>query len=85
MKKEKDFSASSGYLAMFIVFLLIVPPVFGIIFLKMLWLLVPIAIGLISFPGFVIVNPNESSVLVLFGDYKGTIRANGFWWVNPFM
>ena len=35
-------------------------------------------------PGFVIVNPNESSVLVLFGAYKGTIRENGFWWVNPF-
>ena len=35
-------------------------------------------------PGFVIVNPNESSVLILFGAYKGTIRNNGFWWVNPF-
>ncbi len=34
--------------------------------------------------GFVIVNPNESSVLVLFGAYKGTIKDNGFWWVNPF-
>ena len=23
-------------------------------------------------------------MLVLFGAYKGTIRENGFWWVNPF-
>ncbi len=45
-------------------------------------------IGFISIPfiapGFVIVNPNESSVLILFGKYKGTIKVNGFFWVNPF-
>jgi regulator of protease activity HflC (stomatin/prohibitin superfamily) len=34
--------------------------------------------------GFVIINPNESSVLILFGAYKGTIKKNGFFWVNPF-
>jgi regulator of protease activity HflC (stomatin/prohibitin superfamily) len=31
-----------------------------------------------------IVNPNESSVLVLFGDYVGTVMDNGFYWINPF-
>jgi regulator of protease activity HflC (stomatin/prohibitin superfamily) len=35
--------------------------------------------------GFFIVNPNESMVLTLFGMYKGTVRDNGFFWVNPFM
>jgi regulator of protease activity HflC (stomatin/prohibitin superfamily) len=34
--------------------------------------------------GLMVVNPNESSVLVLFGEYKGTIKDNGFFWVNPF-
>jgi regulator of protease activity HflC (stomatin/prohibitin superfamily) len=34
--------------------------------------------------GFVIINPNESRVLVLFGTYKGTIKTSGFYWVNPF-
>jgi len=34
--------------------------------------------------GFVIINPNEASVLVLFGTYKGTIKESGFHWVNPF-
>jgi regulator of protease activity HflC (stomatin/prohibitin superfamily) len=34
--------------------------------------------------GFTVVNPNESCVLVLFGAYKGTIKKNGFFWVNPF-
>ncbi len=39
------------------------------------------AIGL---PGFFVVNPNQSVVLVLFGKYRGTVKANGFFWVNPF-
>ena len=84
MKNEKEFSAISGYIAMLVIFLLIVLPVLGIIFFKMIWLIAFVIISLIGIPGFVIVNPNESSVLVLFGNYKGTIRTNGFWWTNPF-
>jgi len=84
MNKEKVYSAFSGYLALLIVILLIVPSVLGIIMAKMIWLIAFIVIGVFMIPGFVIVNPNESSVLVLFGAYKGTIRKNGFWWVNPF-
>ena len=34
--------------------------------------------------GFLVLQPNESGVLVLFGKYKGTVKTNGFWWVNPF-
>lgn len=35
-------------------------------------------------PGFFIVNPNYSCVLLLFGAYKGTVKQNGFFWVIPF-
>lgn len=42
--------------------------------------LVAVLIG----PGFFVVNPNDSRVLVLFGTYKGTVKKNGFWWANPF-
>jgi regulator of protease activity HflC (stomatin/prohibitin superfamily) len=42
------------------------------------------AVSILILPGFLIVNPNESSVLVLFGRYQGTIKTNGFFWVNPF-
>jgi regulator of protease activity HflC (stomatin/prohibitin superfamily) len=35
--------------------------------------------------GFITVKPNEAKVLVLFGAYKGTTRAEGFHWVNPFL
>lgn len=34
--------------------------------------------------GFFIVNPNESKVLVLLGNYKGTVRQSGLHWANPF-
>jgi regulator of protease activity HflC (stomatin/prohibitin superfamily) len=30
-------------------------------------------------------QPNEARVLILFGEYKGTVRESGFWWTNPFM
>jgi regulator of protease activity HflC (stomatin/prohibitin superfamily) len=35
--------------------------------------------------GFFLVNPNEGQVLQLFGDYKGTVRANGLRWANPLL
>ncbi len=35
--------------------------------------------------GFFIVNPNSAALLVLFGSYKGTVKENGFFWVNPLM
>ena len=34
--------------------------------------------------GFLILPPNEAGVLILFGKYTGTVKDNGFWWVNPF-
>jgi regulator of protease activity HflC (stomatin/prohibitin superfamily) len=34
--------------------------------------------------GFFTLQPNEARVLVLFGDYRGTVRTSGFHWANPF-
>ena len=35
-------------------------------------------------PGFVVVQPNDSRVLILFGRYVGTLTEARLWWVNPF-
>jgi regulator of protease activity HflC (stomatin/prohibitin superfamily) len=35
--------------------------------------------------GYFINNPNESKVLILFGEYKGTVKDYGFFWANPFL
>jgi regulator of protease activity HflC (stomatin/prohibitin superfamily) len=45
-------------------------------------LLLPVLI--ICLTGFFTLQPNEARVLVLFGDYKGTVRTSGFHWGNPF-
>ncbi|MGN0165663.1 MAG: SPFH domain-containing protein [Lachnospiraceae bacterium] len=43
-----------------------------------------ICISWIPFPGFKIIKPQEALVLTLFGKYVGTLKEEGFYWVNPF-
>lgn len=45
---------------------------------------VAVLLGIISLFGQFIVQPNEARVLLLFGDYRGTVRQSGFHWTNPF-
>jgi regulator of protease activity HflC (stomatin/prohibitin superfamily) len=40
--------------------------------------------GWIPLPGLKVLKPQEALVLTLFGKYVGTIRGDGFFWVNPF-
>lgn len=41
-------------------------------------------LNLIFWAGFMQIEPNEARVMVFFGKYEGTIKDNGFFWVNPF-
>jgi SPFH domain / Band 7 family len=43
-----------------------------------------IILAILLLPGFVILQPNESLVCLLFGSYVGTEHRPGFWWVNSF-
>ena len=43
-----------------------------------------LVLAVVGSVGFFTLQPNESRVLVLFGDYKGTVRKEGFHWGNPF-
>lgn len=47
--------------------------------------LVVLAVAILFLFGFCIVQPNQSAVLILFGNYKGSIKANGFWWTHPLL
>ena len=81
---EKHYSGQSG--AVFLLVLLAILGASVLLFATLLPLfgaLLAVA-ALFILPGFTVVNPNESVVLVLFGSYKGTLRKNGFYWVNPF-
>lgn len=42
------------------------------------------AIGWIMFLGLKVLKPQEALVLTLFGNYKGTLKGEGFYFVNPF-
>lgn len=35
-------------------------------------------------PGYFTVQPNKARVITFFGRYVGTVRDEGFWWMNPF-
>ena len=42
-------------------------------------------VTMLGLGGFFVVNPNEAVALLLFGNYKGTTRQDGFHWANPFL
>ena len=55
------------------------------------WMVLPGLIGLASatvamvcFGGLKVLKPQEALVLTLFGKYVGTLKGEGFYWVNPF-
>ena len=52
------------------------------------WLIIPSILlflaSLLAAIGFMAIEPNGSRVLLLFGEYKGTVKETGFFWVNPF-
>ena len=84
MKEEKIIVPANGYLMLFVFLILFFGGVFGIILMRNPWALLLIVSGVFLAPGFIMVQPNESRVLLLFGEYIGTVKKNGFFWVNPF-
>ncbi len=44
-----------------------------------------VIVVVILWAGLLSVQPNQARVLTLFGEYKGTVKTPGLWWVNPFM
>ncbi|MBB2148978.1 SPFH domain-containing protein [Pedobacter gandavensis] len=84
MYQEKIITPPSGYLT-FVLFLALLGG--GIYALAIEQFTIgSIALGLnfiLVLPGLIINNPNESKVLTLFGKYVGTVKSDGFFWVNP--
>lgn len=89
MEKEKLDSTSTGYIGLVILLAFLAAGILMLaVFNQYLFGIIAGPVFLIAFVftslGFLVINPNESSVLVLFGEYKGTLKRNGFYWVNPF-
>ena len=48
-------------------------------------LITSIVCAVLMLCGYIMLEPNESRVLLFFGNYRGTFYDTGFWWINPFM
>ncbi|MEM8672060.1 MAG: SPFH domain-containing protein [Planctomycetota bacterium] len=46
--------------------------------------IIAMPVGLLGLCGLIAIQPNCSRVLLLFGEYRGTVKESGFFWVNPF-
>ncbi|MDD3645653.1 MAG: SPFH domain-containing protein, partial [Bacteroidales bacterium] len=81
---EKVRNATSGYLMVLVVFLTLLVGLAGIVLFKSPIFILIILVAVLLSIGFTVVNPNKAVVMTLFGAYSGTIKTNGFFWVNPF-
>ncbi len=83
--KETIKTPISAYFILPLHLILIAAAIASITILKQVALFIPLTILCIFLlRGYFIVNPNESKVLILFGDYVGTVKKYGFFWANPF-
>lgn len=90
--KEFEFGGMvlNGFLMLFVQLILL-----PLIAVCSVWLLeepvswvvfsVTILLFLICLGGFMIVEPNETRVIMFFGEYCGTFKRVGYVWINPFM
>ena len=83
MTEEKIINVPNGYFMLFLSLALVGGGFYGFIKIDIVFI-VAVLIGIFLLPGFFLVNPNTAKVLLLFGKYVGTVKANGFFWANPF-
>lgn len=83
MSEEKTISPINGYFMLFIFIILFFGGIAMVLNTGSPWFGFAILLGFVLAFGLVLVNPNSSRVLLLFGRYVGTIKKNGLFWVNP--
>lgn len=84
MYTEKIIKPPSGYLTLVLFLVLLAGGIFALTQESYVVGSITLVFDFILvLPGLIIVNPNESKVLTLFGKYVGTVKSDGFFWVNP--
>lgn len=95
--EEKTLKAASGMAVLILSILLYIAATLGLIFgsammehhtgggpalmiVSIIWL----CVGWLPWPGLKVIKPQEALVLTLFGKYVGTLKGDGFYFVNPF-
>ncbi|MFK7936277.1 MAG: SPFH domain-containing protein, partial [Saprospiraceae bacterium] len=82
--QEQENNPIPGYPMFALLLAVIVGVIFSVVNELVPFIILGTIAALFLAKGFFFVNPNDSKVLVLFGDYKGTVKKNGFFWTNPF-
>ncbi len=83
--EEVQFKSSSGYAALFFMFLSLVAIPFFIFARAPVFIILAVILFLFLMKGIYMLQPNQSALLMLFGDYRGTDYSTGLRWANPFM
>jgi len=84
MEAEKIIKPANGYLMLVVFLILFGGGITMAIMQEEPLYIIPIVIGFVMLFGFILVNPNTSKVILLFGKYVGTVKQNGLYWANPF-
>lgn len=84
MKTEKLVKPSSGYAWLFLLLAAAGLIIYAGIATALYGLIAVSVIPFVMMAGLIVIDPNESRVLILFGEYRGTVKENGFYFVNPF-
>jgi regulator of protease activity HflC (stomatin/prohibitin superfamily) len=88
---ERPYDARPGWGPLFLCLaaIIAVPVLFvgAVAAAEPLWLILAAVLllsGVIGLFGLQAIAPNDARVLLLFGEYRGSIKESGFFWVNPF-
>ncbi|MEB8330467.1 SPFH domain-containing protein [Flavobacteriaceae bacterium KMM 6897] len=84
MTNEKNLVPFNGYIMLLVFLIIAAGSIILLITKESPVYIIGLVLALFMLPGFVLVNPNNSRVLLLFGKYIGTIKKNGLFWVIPF-
>lgn len=84
MKEEKIIVPANGYRMLFVFLISLFGSITSSIITRNLEFLLIIFPTIFIALGFIMIQPNGSRVLLLFGKYVGTVKENGFYWVNTF-
>ena len=90
--EEKVLSNRKNGMGMMVLFILLYVPAIALIVFGSVydWTCILVvgtvwcSVGWIPFLGLKVLKPQEALVLTLFGKYVGTLKDDGFYWVNPF-
>lgn len=82
--EEKTIKPYNGYPVLVMVILGFLAAIYLVIYDQFLLFTACMVISILLAIGFFMVYPNGSKVLTLFGAYKGTVKADGLFWANPF-